>query len=133
MQRHLTVMLAVVAVSAIGMAGCKKESPQKAEVPQSPVTSSSAAPAAKAPAAAGKSAEQMFTQFCASCHPKGGNTMNPQKTLEAKAMANNKITTADDIVKVMRNPGRGMPKFDEATISDQDARSIGEYILTTFR
>jgi cytochrome c6 len=54
--------------------------------------------------------------------PDGGDTINPQKTLHAKALAANNITKPEDIVKTMRNPGPGMNKFDQTTIPDEVQR-----------
>jgi cytochrome c6 len=127
MHRRIVVTLAVLALSASGIAGCKKESPQKTEAPQT-------APAPAVPkGTAEKTGEQLYKQYCAACHPDGGNTINPKKTLHGKELAENKITTPEDIAKVMRNPGPGMNKFYEATIPDKDAKLIGDYVLTTFR
>ena len=83
--------------------------------------------------AAGNPGETLFKQHCAACHPDGGNIINPQKTLQKKAREANKVKTADDIVKTMRNPGPGMTKFDTRTIPDKDARQIADYIITTFK
>lgn len=83
--------------------------------------------------AAGPSGEKLFQQHCVACHAKGGNIINPKKTLHAKDLKANKITTPEDIVEVMRNPGPGMPVFDEKTIPDAQAKAIGQYILTTFK
>lgn len=75
---------------------------------------------------------ELFKQHCAVCHPDGGNIINPKKTLHKKDMEANKIKTVDDIVKVMRNPGPGMIKFEESRLSNEKARKIGEYILKTY-
>ena len=86
--------------------------------------------------------KQLFIHNCSPCHPDGGNIINPQKTLRKKDLDANKITTADDIVKRMRNPGpfpdhpqdwAGMRMFDQKAISDQDAHKIADYILKTFK
>ena len=139
MHKRIVVTLAILAVSASVFAGCKKESPQQTEAP--PTTAAPAEPAPVTPAApapgttadTGATGEQLFKQHCVACHPDGGNTMNKEKTLGAKGMAErSKITKPEDIVKVMRNPGKGMPKYDEATIPNSDATKIGEYILATF-
>lgn len=139
MQKRIIVALAILAFSASGLTGCKKESQEKAEAPQTapaPTTMApeTTAPATPAPTETSMTGEQLYKQHCAVCHPNGGNTINPKKTLSTKAMAeNSKITTPEDILRVMRNPGPGMNKFDEATISDEDARKIGEYTLATFK
>jgi cytochrome c6 len=82
--------------------------------------------------AAGAPGETLFKQHCVACHPDGGNIINPQKTLTKKSLDANKVKTADDIIKVMRNPGPGMTKFDEKTIPAKEARQIADYILKTY-
>jgi cytochrome c6 len=81
----------------------------------------------------GESAEEIFAQHCAGCHPEGGNTVNPQKTLHSKDLEANNIKTPGDIVNRMRTPGVGMPRFNRNVITDKDAEKIAEYILSTFR
>lgn len=77
--------------------------------------------------------EQLFRERCAACHPGGGNTLNPRKTLHAGVLADHGITEAEHIVKVLRHPGPGMPAFDPAVISDSDALLVADYVLATFR
>jgi mono/diheme cytochrome c family protein len=135
MQRRLVVTLAILTLVATGVTGCKKKSEEQAQ-PQTPqsTTTAPAAPAEQQPAASttATTGEQLFKQHCAACHPNGGNTITPAKTLSKKAMADRNIKSADDIVKIMRNPGPGMNKFDEGMISNDDAKKIGDYILATF-
>jgi len=71
----------------------------------------------------------LFAANCKVCHPDGGNIINPAKTLHKKDREANHVMTAADIMHIMRNPGPGMTKFDEKTISDHDAHEIAEYIL----
>jgi len=125
MIRRISVTLATLAIGTVIIGGCKKETPPKVEVPQ-------AVPASQS-ASAAISGEELFKQQCASCHPDGGNTVNSKKTLDRKTMAANKITKPEDIVKIMRNPGTGMNKFDEATLPEKDAMAIAEYVLNTFK
>lgn len=113
------IALAILAVTSglavtVGLAGCQ-ERERKTEAP---------------PVARGR---QFFMERCAPCHPNGGNTINPKKTLHGGVLADHGITTPADIVQVMRNPGPGMVRFDQATIPDADARLIAKYILATFR
>jgi len=75
----------------------------------------------------------LFETHCALCHAGGENVINPQKTLHAESLKKHGITTASDIVKIMRNPKPGMIKFDKQKISDHDAEEIAEYILKTFK
>lgn len=134
MQRRIVLALAILALSVSGITGCKKEEPAPApQTAPAPETTAPAPPEAPAAAESGQTGEQLYKQYCAACHPDGGNTMKPEKTLSAKGMAErSNIKTADDIVRVMRNPGPGMPKFDASTITDADAQKIAEYTLATF-
>ncbi len=79
-----------------------------------------------------KTGEELFTANCKVCHPDGGNIINPAKTLHKKDRLAHDVKTAADIVKKMRNPGPGMTKFDEKTVSDKDAHAIAEYVIKTF-
>jgi len=80
-----------------------------------------------------KSGEALFKDNCSPCHPEGGNIVNPKKTLSRKDREANTIKKAGDIIKLMRNPGPGMTKFDDKTIPDKDAKEIAEYIMKTFK
>ncbi len=86
--------------------------------------------------------ESLFNRHCVSCHPNGGNILNPKKTLYTKDLQTNNIITAEDIVKKIRNPGplpthpqewAGMTMFDEKKISNESALKIADYILKTFK
>lgn len=79
-----------------------------------------------------KAGQELFMKHCSSCHPDGGNIINPQKTLHKKDRMTNNIKSAKDIIGKMRNPGPGMTPFDKNVISDKDAKEIAEYILKTF-
>lgn len=81
----------------------------------------------------GISGAELFKDNCAPCHPDGGNVYNPQKTLLKKDRDANNLKKKSDIINKMRNPGPGMMKFDEDTISDKDAKKIADYILKTFK
>lgn len=76
--------------------------------------------------AAGHGGEATFKAKCASCHPDGGNIMNPKATL--KGLKDTKVIT-----KKIRAGGGGMPGFDAKSISDADAKSVAEYIVKTFK
>ncbi|MBJ6802332.1 c-type cytochrome [Geomonas sp. Red259] len=89
-------------------------------------------PAGPPPVATPRGAE-LFKERCAPCHPDGSNVINPKKTLHGGVLADNGVTTPAGIVKKMRNPGPGMPRFDQSAISDADARLIAGYILATYR
>jgi cytochrome c6 len=86
-----------------------------------------------ADAGKGSTGKQEFEKHCAMCHPEGGNIINAKKTLHGKDLKANNISKPEDIVKVMRNPGPGMTKFDKKTISDKEAMEIAKYILKAFK
>lgn len=133
MQRRLVVTLAILALVTTGLAGCKKKSEEQTQTPPAATAPAAPAPAEPSPAATGLTGEQLFKQHCAVCHPNGGNTITPAKTLSKKGMAERgTVKSADDVVKVMRNPGPGMNKFDESMISNDDAKKIGDYVMATF-
>jgi mono/diheme cytochrome c family protein len=125
MNKRIGITLSVLAISTVIIGGCKKEIPQKTEVPQAVPGPQSASIA--------KTGEELFKQMCAQCHPDGGNTVNPKRTLHRRSLEANNITKPEDIVKIMRNPGAGMNKFDEATLPEKDAVTIAEYVLNTFQ
>ena len=79
------------------------------------------------------SGENLFKKHCAICHPDGGNIVNPKFTLHKKDLDAHNIRKPGDIVNKMRNPGPGMPAFDEKTVPGKDAQKIAEYILKTFK
>lgn len=108
---------ASLAVGLIAAAGCRQEGGQNKPAP---------------PVATARGAE-LFLERCAPCHPGGGNTLNPKKTLHAGVLADHGIRDASGIVKAMRRPGPGMPAFDADLIPDADAILIAEYVLATYR
>ncbi|MHC1698091.1 MAG: c-type cytochrome [Geobacteraceae bacterium] len=127
MNGKILMGLAILVVCGTFLGGCKKDS---AEKPATPEQTPAPAPVSKAEA---KKGEELFGQHCTVCHPAGGNIINPEKTLHRKNLEANGIKTVDDIIMTMRNPGPGMNKFDEKTLSNQDAQFIAEYVLNTFK
>ena len=79
------------------------------------------------------SGEAEFRGNCSECHIDGGNIIKSTKTLSEKDRSANGIKTADDIINIMRNPGEGMTRFDNKTLSDSAARNIADYIISTFK
>ena len=82
--------------------------------------------ASSAFAAAPAGGEAIFKAKCASCHPDGGNIINPKETL--KGMKDSKT-----IVSKIRKGGGGMPVFDAKAVSDADAKAVADYIIKTFK
>jgi cytochrome c6 len=73
-----------------------------------------------------KTGEAIFKEKCASCHPNGGNVINPKEQI--KGMKDPKI-----IVAKIRKGGGGMPVFDQKVVTDADAKAIADYIIKTFK
>ena len=87
---------------------------------------SAAMMASSASAAAPADGEAIFKAKCASCHPDGGNIINPKETL--KGMKDSKRITSK-----IRKGGGGMTAFDAKAISDAEAKAVAQYIIKTFK
>lgn len=122
---RITRILLLLVLSAVTLPGCKKDDPQKPAAMQAV-----SAPDSQAP---GRDGETLFRQYCANCHPNGGNISDPKRTLHGPVLRKNHITRPEDIVRIMRNPLSRMIRFDPSTLSDRDALAIAEYILITFK
>lgn len=81
---------------------------------------------ASAACAAGTGGEAVFKAKCASCHPDGGNIINPKETLKG-------LKDPKKIVAKIRKGGGGMTAFDAKAISDADAKAVANYIIKTFK
>jgi mono/diheme cytochrome c family protein len=131
-----TIILITVAFLLLA-GGCSSDKPEStgkttpAEVAQRPAETKVADVSANA-AEIESNGEALFTKHCLKCHKNGGNIINKEKPIDRASLADRNITTPEDIVKVMRNPGPKMNRFDESKISDKEALKIGEYILKTF-
>jgi cytochrome c6 len=115
MRRSTAVSFGVAAALLALSAGCSREAAREATPEQL------------------QRGAEMFSHYCAGCHPDGGNALYPQKTLHRADLAANGITTPAGVVAKMRNPGKGMRQFDEAAITDKDALAIARYVLATFK
>jgi mono/diheme cytochrome c family protein len=90
-------------------------------------------PEGEVKAALQSTGESLFKQHCKTCHKNGGNIINKAKPIGRASLAERGISSPEDIVRVMRNPGPKMKKYDESMIPDKEALSIGQYILDTFK
>lgn len=84
-------------------------------------------------ATSGQSGAALFATHCAGCHPNGGNTVNPAKTLSRVHREAGGIRSAGDVAAYIRNPGPDMPSFPEGMIPEGDAVKIGEHVVTVFK
>lgn len=80
-----------------------------------------------------RSGEDLFKEHCSTCHPDGGNIINPGKTLRKDHRDAHRIISKTDIVEKMRHPGKGMTSWSAATLPDSEAETIADYIIKTFR
>ncbi len=74
-----------------------------------------------------------FERLCSGCHPAGGNTINPAKTLMKMTREANGVKSVKDIVKKIRKPGPGMKQYDRKELPDAQAKAIAEYVIKTFK
>jgi cytochrome c6 len=79
-----------------------------------------------AASAATAGGETVFKAKCASCHPDGGNIINPKQTLKG-------LKDSKKIINKVRKGGGGMPVFDAKAVSDADAKQVADYIIKTFK
>lgn len=117
--------LGLLLVLISGVPGCSEDQRQKA-------VGAPTAPATVIPRPV-PDGEALFKQYCAVCHPNGGNVTDPGRALYGSVLKRRHITTPEDIVRIMRSPQSRMIRFDAATLPDKDARAIAEYVLVTFK
>jgi cytochrome c6 len=72
------------------------------------------------------SGKTLFKDKCASCHPDGGNILEPKENLFG-------LENSAKIVKKIRKGGGGMPAYDKQSITDSDAKLLADYIMETFK
>jgi cytochrome c6 len=114
-----------VALTLLVIAGCTDDKTKSETLPAPKTVPQSSAYL--------KPGQQLFRERCASCHPDGGNIINPRKTLHSGVMADHGIKTPADVVNIIRHPGPGMTSFAPATLPDAEAHLIAEYILAEFK
>jgi len=129
MNRLTAVGCSLLLLALPVLSGCSKEGRQKTESSRKEPTPR-ATPSSRVQTQTG---EELFKQYCAPCHPDGGNVSDPRKNLHGSALKANHITKPEDIVRIMRNPISRMIRFDETTISDKDATAIADYVLSAFK
>lgn len=144
----LTVM-ACLAAGLMVAGGCDREKPQETNAP--PLADTKPMPMEhamdsgtdgmghdmgmmdhKSMAAATDNGAVLFQQHCAVCHPGGSNIITPEKTLDRQTLEKNGITSVQDIIAILRNPGPGMTTFGPDVLSDKEAGQVAEHILATY-
>jgi hypothetical protein len=68
----------------------------------------------------------IFNAHCRSCHPNGGNIIDPDKPIKGSQ----KLKDFETFFTFLRNPTSPMPSFSQRTISDKQARELYIYITS---
>jgi len=68
----------------------------------------------------------IFNAHCRSCHPNGGNIINPHKPVRGSQ----ELRDFDTFLAFIRNPASPMPSFTQGTISDKRAEELYTYITS---
>ncbi|MBK5274104.1 MAG: c-type cytochrome [Desulfuromonadales bacterium] len=123
-ERMACLLIVLAAVTGI-LTGCSKEKAEKATV--APIAPTPGSPETV------PDGEALFKQYCAACHPNGGNVSDPDRPLYGSVLKARHIRTPEDIVRIMRRPLSRMIRFDVSTLSDKDAHAIAMYVLKTFK
>jgi len=74
------------------------------------------------------SANDIFDQYCASCHSNGGNIMNPEKTLSQEHLTKNGIDNVGSISALVTTGKAPMPAFGKQ-LSDEEVAEVANYVL----
>jgi mono/diheme cytochrome c family protein len=76
--------------------------------------------------------EKLFKVYCAECHAKGGNIYRSTKTLSRKDLTANRISTVEDVIRLIRNPGSSMHRFGPTQMPGEEADAVAFYVLEVF-
>jgi mono/diheme cytochrome c family protein len=72
-----------------------------------------------------KIGEEEFKKNCSSCHPKGGNVIEPEDTIKGSP----KLRDFKTFLSWIRKPVQPMPTFSASQISEEQARQLYDYIV----
>jgi uncharacterized membrane protein len=71
-----------------------------------------------------RAGQEIFSAHCTTCHPGGGNTIDPGKPILRSGLLQNR-----DIFNMwLRHPAEPMPSFPSSKISDAQAKELYAYI-----
>jgi uncharacterized membrane protein len=68
--------------------------------------------------------ERIFAAHCMSCHPGGGNVINPNEPIRGSSALKN----PEAFISVIRNPKKPMPALSPSQLSDKDAQDLYLYV-----
>jgi mono/diheme cytochrome c family protein len=107
MTKTLFIVLSLLTIILLlFIIGCKKAEKQPEASKQSVVQSTQK-----------NIGEKLFNEHCVMCHPDDNRMKDIKKP--------------NDIIKAMRNPKSGMPKFNEEEIPNDAAEAITKYIFSS--
>ena len=69
----------------------------------------------------------LFGRYCDSCHTAGREVLGPSLR---SAQFKNQYRAIDKIVNIVRTGGFDMPAYPPALLSDEDLRTIAEFVLS---
>jgi cytochrome c6 len=72
-----------------------------------------------------KIGEEEFNKNCSSCHPNGGNVIEPEDTIKGSP----KLGDFKTFLSWIRKPVQPMPAFSASQISEERARQLYDYIV----
>jgi len=78
---------------------------------------------------------RIYREYCAECHPQGGNVINPNLPL----IGSRKMVDFNTFLEFNHDPKRpdgstgSMPPFPPSKISDQDEKELYEYIINVLQ
>lgn len=72
---------------------------------------------------------KVFSANCASCHIKGGNLVNPSKTLKSADLEKFDMASLDAIKTQVTNGKAAMPAF-KGRLTDEQIEDVANYVLS---
>jgi cytochrome c6 len=72
-----------------------------------------------------KIGEEVFKKNCSSCHPNGGNVIEPEDTIKGSP----KLGDFKTFLSWIRKPVQPMPTFSASQISEEQAKQLYDYIV----
>jgi cytochrome c6 len=72
--------------------------------------------------------QTVFNNTCAGCHKNGGNTLNPEKTLDLEALEKFGLNSLEALKKQITEGKTPMPAF-KGILSEKQIEDVAHYVL----
>lgn len=72
-------------------------------------------------------AQELFTQHCAGCHPNGGNIIRRRKTLKQRALERNHVNSVEEITTLIVK-GKGIMSAYGDRLSNDEINLLATYV-----